>query len=272
MNGYSYAGDNPVDGTDPNGTELMTTGGCIGSIQACDGGGSGGSGGGGGGNSGPSGGDTIAYIEGMVLALSGGNHKGPEATADSCDVQGSDATNCLNSPPDYTTAGATLCIPGTVVCGTLSLTHTKYGEMYCGFGAGDSMSMRQGDLFSGNGTGTEINSFVGDWGVSGPVCSGEGIGVCATFVDSQPQTLPWDSNFSSSFGVEGALTGNPRNMLGVTEGTSYSATLGYNFDCIGWGSAISSRVSSVGIRPCELAREPRVAATLGECMRSLQRV
>ena len=153
--------------------------------------------------------DPIAYIEGMVLALSGGNRKGPEATADSCDVQGSDATNCLNSPPDYTTAGATLCIPDTVVCGTLSLTHTRYGEMYCGFGgglgAGDSMSMQQGDLLSAHDTSTEINGFVGGWRVSGSACSGEGIGVCATFVDGQPQRLPWDSNFSSSFVVERKL-------------------------------------------------------------------
>jgi RHS repeat-associated protein len=36
MGGYSYAADNPVNGTDPSGT-MVDMGGCIGSIQACEG-------------------------------------------------------------------------------------------------------------------------------------------------------------------------------------------------------------------------------------------
>jgi RHS repeat-associated protein len=55
MNGYSYAGDNPVDSTDPTGTMIRTPNGCVGSVQACYGG-SGAGGGNGAGNSG--GGDS----------------------------------------------------------------------------------------------------------------------------------------------------------------------------------------------------------------------
>ena len=182
----------------------------------------------------------------MAFALSGGNQKGPEATADSCDAQDPDVANCITGTSDYTTAGATLCLPDLPICGTLSLTRTKYGDMYCGFsggvGEGDSFSIQQGILL-GPDTRNDIQSFVGGWGVSGSACAGSGIGTCATFVDGQPQMLPWDPGFIQSFGVDGALTGSPSGTFGPTVGSSYAVIGGYDADCASWGSTVTSHLA-----------------------------